>query len=611
MGKFRFTIGKKIGLGFGIIILFIIIVFVVTLKAVHDGTGVFEKTEEISYYQTVVEKPSLNELNHLDRLLTTSKQLIVKWATVQSSADDPDKTKLRAIMNDTMPRVQKRIIDLSKKWKMKVDSRQAMVLFKEIKKLESLYRYIQETLSSFADYSDDFKFLSVQPMVRPDGDIEFQYREVSARIEGLRKHLESSSKKTALTLNESTAKVSKSFNFLLYLVILGGIALTLGSVLIASFTTRSIVKPVRNLRDTLLTLGRGEQPDHKAKVTEDEIGEMSLALNNLVDGLKRTTDFSNQVGSGNFDYPYTPLSSEDVLGHALLKMRDDLAENERILEQKVIERTEEVVRQKEEIEKQRQKLEELYKDVTDSIRYAKRLQESILPPDIIVKKMLPESFILFKPKDIVSGDFYWFYQRKEQVLFAAVDCTGHGVPGAFMSLVGSNALNQAVKEHELTEPAKVLDDINKLSSEALNKGVDKNSLRDGMDISLCSLNKETLELQFSAANNPLYLIRKGVLTQINADPFAIGGFEPGTKHYTNNKLQLEKGDCIYIFSDGYADQFGGLKGKKFMYKQFRDMLLEISGMSMNEQRKFLDETIENWRGTYEQVDDMLVIGVRV
>jgi serine phosphatase RsbU (regulator of sigma subunit) len=141
--------------------------------------------------------------------------------------------------------------------------------------------------------------------------------------------------------------------------------------------------------------------------------------------------------------------------------------------------------------------------------------------------------------------------------------------------------------------------------------VDKNSLRDGMDISLCALNQETLELQFAAANNPLYLIRKGVLTQINADPFAIGGFEPGAKNFKNNKIQLEKGDSIYIFSDGYADQFGGLKGKKFMYKQFRDMLIEISGMNMSDQRKYMDDAIENWRGTYEQVDDMLVIGVRV
>ncbi len=610
MSKFKYSIGKKIGLGFGIIILFIIIVFVVTLKAVHDGTDVFKQTETISNFQAQVEKPSLNELSNLQRQLTTSKQLIVKWATVQLKDDDPDKAKLVAIMTDSLPGIEKRLAKLSDQWP-KVDRKQEVVIFKEIRILDSLYKEIQNTLVHFSDYADNMKVFYVNPLVFPDGDIEFQFREVTVRIDGLRGRLESSSKKTAQTLSDSTTKVATSFTFLLYLVIFGGIALTVGAILIATFTTRSIVKPVHNLRDTLLVLGRGEQPDHKAKVTADEIGEMSLALNALVDGLKRTTDFSNQVGSGNFDYPYTPLSSEDVLGHALLKMRDDLAENERILEQKVIERTEEVVRQKEEIEKQRQKLEELYKDVTDSIRYAKRLQESILPPDAYVKKMLPESFILYKPKDIVSGDFYWFYQRKEQVLFAAVDCTGHGVPGAFMSLVGSNAINQAVKEHEITEPAKVLNDINKLSSEALNKGNDKNTLRDGMDISFCALNKESLELQFAAANNPLYIIRKGELTQVIADPFAIGGFEPGTKTYKNNNIQLQKGDTIYIFSDGYADQFGGTKGKKFMYKQFRDLLLEISSMAMSEQRKFLDETIENWRGTFEQVDDMLVIGVRV
>src|SRR5690606_31547996 len=161
-------------------------------------------------------------------------------------------------------------------------------------------------------------------------------------------------------------------------------------------------------------------PTEKMRVSNDEIGEMAIALNNMVEGFRRTTEFSRQVGSGNFDYHYQPLSSEDTLGHALLKMRDDLAENERILEQKVVERTEEVVRQRDEIERQRLKLEELYKDVTDSIRYAKRLQDSILPPERYISELLPESFVLFKPKDIVSGDFYWFERTKNKVLFAAV-----------------------------------------------------------------------------------------------------------------------------------------------------------------------------------------------
>jgi HAMP domain-containing protein len=447
MSRFRFTIGKKIGLGFGIVILFIIIVFLVTVKAVNDGTAVFERTGEISKFQSTVEKPSLNELAHLDRLLTTSKQLIIKWATVQLSDTDPDKRRLVRIMKDSVPRVEKTLEALSDKWE-KNDKTDIEHLFSGIRALDSLYQIVETTLPGFADYGDLMKVFMVQPLVRGDGDIEVQFKKVTSVMSNLRERMEQSSKKTTANLNESSTKVSRSFNLLLYLVIFGGIALVIGSILIATFTTNSIVKPVHKLRDALLMLGKGVQPEHKVKVTADEIGEMSEALNNLVDGIKRTTDFSNQVGSGNFDYPYTPLSNEDVLGHALLKMRDDLAENERILEQKVIERTEEVVRQKEEIEKQRQKLEELYKDVTDSIRYAKRLQESILPPDSLVKKFLPESFILYKPKDIVSGDFYWFYENKPgKVLFAAVDCTGHGVPGAFMSLVGSNAINRAVKEH--------------------------------------------------------------------------------------------------------------------------------------------------------------------
>jgi serine phosphatase RsbU (regulator of sigma subunit) len=397
---------------------------------------------------------------------------------------------------------------------------------------------------------------------------------------------------------------------LFYLVIFSGIALVVGSMLIATFTTRSIVRPIQNLKRMLLMLGRGVIPKHKIDISNDEIGDMSIALNNLVEGFKRTTDFSNQVGIGNFSYKYEPLSDEDVLGHALLKMRDDLAENERILEQKVIERTEEVVRQKEEIEKQRQKLEELYKDVTDSIRYAKRLQDSILPPDAVIRRMLPESFVLFKPKDIVSGDFYWFFERKDKILFAAVDCTGHGVPGAFMSLVGANALNQAVKEHDMVEPAKILEDLNRFSSEALNKNADS-SVRDGMDLALCAFTKGSAEMEFAGANNPLYIVRNKELISVKPDKFAIGAFEPGTKKYTNHRVKLEKDDVVYIFSDGFADQFGGDKGKKFMYKQFKDLLISISHLSMPEQRNALEDAIEAWKGTFEQIDDILVIGVKI
>jgi len=219
--------------------------------------------------------------------------------------------------------------------------------------------------------------------------------------------------------------------------------------------------------------------------------------------------------------------------------------------------------------------------------------------------------VLFKPKDIVSGDFYWFSQVKNKVVFTAVDCTGHGVPGAFMSLIGANALNQIVNGDKHDNPAKILNELNRLSSDALNKSEEGESVRDGMDVAICSIDTKKNLLEYAGANNPLYLIRDGELTQTKADKHAIASFEDGQHEYTKHSVELQKGDVIYIFSDGYADQFGGLKGKKFMYRQFRETLLSIIELPMKEQRQILDDRIEEWKGNFEQVDDILVIGVKI
>ncbi|GIV28110.1 MAG: hypothetical protein KatS3mg027_1924 [Bacteroidia bacterium] len=358
-------------------------------------------------------------------------------------------------------------------------------------------------------------------------------------------------------------------------------------------------------------MGRGIVPKEKIEPRNDEIGEMSMALNQLISAVERQTEFAKGLGAGNFSQEYHPLSEQDTLGHALLKMRDDLYENERFLEQKVEERTAEVVRQKEEIERQRVKLEHLYNEVTDSIKYAKRIQEAILPLEADVKKQLPDSFVLYKPKDIVSGDFYWMEKVGKKVFFAAVDCTGHGVPGAFMSIVGYNLLKQIVKEEN--NPGEILNKLSKGVKDTLHQGVEEGTSKDGMDIALCSYDSETYELQFAGAYNPLYLVRDGKLIEIKADKFPIGGAleDSDYRKYTSHNIQLKKGDTIYIFSDGYADQFGGTKGKKFMVKQFRQLILDIQNKSMEEQKRFLNDTIENWRGAHEQVDDILVIGVRI
>ncbi|MGZ4117904.1 MAG: SpoIIE family protein phosphatase, partial [Bacteroidia bacterium] len=288
------------------------------------------------------------------------------------------------------------------------------------------------------------------------------------------------------------------------------------------------------------------------------------------------------------------------------KMRTrNLKAAKKLLEDKVDERTEELAVKNSE-------LAEKNKDITDSIRYAKRIQEAILPPEKVIRKYLADAFVFSKPKDIVSGDFYWIDKKGDTILFAAVDCTGHGVPGAFMSIVGYNILNQAINESTSIAPASLLDKLNKGVSETLNQTSEDTKLRDGMDVALCTVNFKTMELQYAGAYNPLLIVRNKEIIELKADSIAIGSYTETQKQpYTNHTIQLQKGDTIYVFSDGYADQFGGPDGKKFKINQLKTMLINLSGAPMHQQKMTLEKSIEEWRGVLQQVDDMLIIGVRV
>ena len=258
------------------------------------------------------------------------------------------------------------------------------------------------------------------------------------------------------------------------------------------------------------------------------------------------------------------------------------------------------------------------RDIMDSIKYAKRIQEAILPSNEILAKSLPDFFVFYKPKDIVSGDFYWAHTLSDKkILFAAVDCTGHGVPGAFVSIVGFNGLNRAVKEFGFTQPAKILDELNILVDETFLSHGSTTSIKDGMDINLCALEylpDGNARLEFAAANNPLWIFRKTepvLFEEVKADMQPIGAFF-NRKPFTNHEILLNKGDCFYIFSDGYADQFGGDKGKKYKYKKFRELLAAMNDKPMEEQKEIINSEIVNWmEGEYEQIDDMCIIGVRV
>jgi ligand-binding sensor domain-containing protein/serine phosphatase RsbU (regulator of sigma subunit) len=297
----------------------------------------------------------------------------------------------------------------------------------------------------------------------------------------------------------------------------------------------------------------------------------------------------------------------------MIKMRErSLRHSQKLLEEQVTIRTYELLEEKEKLQTAYSEIDEKNKDITDSIHYAKRIQQAILPSDTMWKQLLPESFILYKPKAIVSGDFYWLEKWGNQTLVGAVDCTGHGVPGAFMSIVGHNILTQAVNVLGLSKPALILNETNKQLSKKLNQDPDVATVRDGMDIALIAINYPKLKIEFAGANNPLWIIRNNELIQLNGDKFPIGIFVgEELQQFKNHEWELQKDDCIYIFTDGYADQFGGPKGKKFKYKQFQDLLIANHKKPFEEQKIILEKTIEDWIGDLEQIDDILVIGIKI
>ena len=260
------------------------------------------------------------------------------------------------------------------------------------------------------------------------------------------------------------------------------------------------------------------------------------------------------------------------------------------------------------IEHQKHIVDEKNKEVTDSINYAKRIQEAILPTPAEMNKHLKNGFVLYLPKDIVAGDFYWMEVIGDLVIFAAADCTGHGVPGAMVSVVCNGALNRSVREYKLTEPAQILNKTRELVIETFEKS--NTDVKDGMDIALCSLNLNSKELQYAGANNPLYIVRDNELIEIKADKQPIGKHE-GAKPFTNHQIALQYHDALYIFTDGITDQFGGPKGKKFMHKPLKEMLLSIQTVSMDEQKTLIENRFKDWKGNLDQVDDICMVAVKI
>ena len=307
---------------------------------------------------------------------------------------------------------------------------------------------------------------------------------------------------------------------------------------------------------------------------------------------------------------------------------------------------EKIQAQSDEVEKQRNiaviqrdRIKEQKQNITDSIHYAQRIQRAILPPQNIINKVLPEHFIFYKPKDIVSGDYYWLTQRDDKIILAAADSTGHGVPGAFMSMLGVAFLNEIVNKSEKLQANLILNRLRENVINSLHQTGKEGESKDGIDIALIIIDNKTLELQYAGAYNPLYIVRpiisdsnysdnqtgkkddflnshlkysddKYKFFEIKADRMPIGFHPKAYKDFTNHIINLCKGDTVYIFTDGYADQFGGKSGKKFYYAPFRKLLLDIQDKPMIKQYEILEKTINNWKGDLEQIDDLLVVGVK-
>ena len=309
-------------------------------------------------------------------------------------------------------------------------------------------------------------------------------------------------------------------------------------------------------------------------------------------------------------------------------------ENERIvkeqneyLEREVAQRTKEIEQQKEEILAQSQTLEDsnthlkqAHTKIQSSIQYAKRIQLALLPMQKLLAKKELGFFVLYKPRDIVSGDFYWFaeVEGKNQLVVLVADCTGHGVPGAFMTIMGTNLLNQIVKESRVTSPGSILEALDKKVMTALgvrtnkpsSRGKSKHKVQDGMDVAVCRIDFDEKQVVFAGAKRPLYGFKNHQLEVIKGSKYPIGSSQYATKQFEEHHLNYQKGDAMYLFSDGYADQFGGTHNTKFMVKKFKSTLQEIESSPMPDQKEVLETTLEAWKGKEKQTDDILVMGIR-
>ena len=364
-------------------------------------------------------------------------------------------------------------------------------------------------------------------------------------------------------------------------------------LLFIRWTNQDITRPVKELLVNIRNTRGGDKEQYSIVRTNDEIGELAEGYNEMTEKIHQ--------------------------------YMENISAMNRELEEKVKERTREVVEQKEEIETQKEEIEAqldlatLQRDtitnqnekILDSIRYAERIQSAILPPVHILKEYLTDYFILYRPRDIVSGDYYWAREKDQKLLIAVADCTGHGVPGGFLSMLGISSMNEIVNRSKELDPGQILEQLREIVITSLHQTGSKDEAQDGIEIALCVIDLKKKTLEYSGANRPLYLVSDGTVEHHRPSRMPIGIYEQEPAPFTTQHLKLKEGDSIYLFSDGYVDQLGGPNRKTFRVVNFRKLLLEIQDRSMEEQKSILVKTLADWQGSVEQIDDVLVLGFRI
>jgi serine phosphatase RsbU (regulator of sigma subunit) len=364
-------------------------------------------------------------------------------------------------------------------------------------------------------------------------------------------------------------------------------------LLFIRWTNRDISWPLKELLINIRNTRGGDQEQYSIVRTNDEIGELAEGYNEMTEKIHT---YVESISSMNKD-----------------------------LEKKVNERTREVVEQKEEIETQKEEIEAqldlatLQRDtisnqkelILDSIHYAKRIQSAILPPSQLLKEHLSDHFILFKPRDIVSGDYYWAREKDQKLLIAVADCTGHGVPGGFLSMLGISSMNEIVNRSTVLNPGEILEQLREVVIASMHQTGSRDEAQDGIEIALCVIDLKKKSMDYAGANRPLYLVRDGSVQHIRPDRMPIGIYEQDPVPFKKHTIKLKKGDSIYLFSDGYVDQLGGPLRKTFRAINFRKLLLEVQDQPMEKQKAILLENMALWQGEVEQIDDVLVMGIRI